>query len=48
MVTELTIGSNTSSSKPSWEIEKSEDSQQFTPGTWHHNNGSTAKFKMAI
>lgn len=45
MVTELTIGSNTSSSKPSWDIEKSEDSQEFTGGTWHHSDGSTAKFK---
>ncbi len=45
MVTELNIGSNSSSSHPIWEIEKSEDSQEFTAGTWLHNDGSSAKFK---
>lgn len=45
MVTELNIGSNTSSSKPSWQIDKSNDSQEFTGGTWIHDDGSTAEFK---
>ena len=45
MVTELNIGSNTSSSKPFWDIEKSNDNREFTAGTWIHNDGSSAKFK---
>jgi len=43
-VTQLEIGSTTYSMFPKWEVEKSEDSQTLTPGTWIHDDGTQADF----
>jgi len=43
-VTQLEIGTTSYSMFPKWEIEHSNDSQELTPGTWIHDDGTQASF----